>query len=354
MEDDLDAPSDGMGWEGDPFAIVGAENGVAALNGVSMLRFDATTPGGAAAGPDAELSQVVDLSPHAAQIATGRATLQTTGFFNRVDAGPDTDTEFQIDIEALNGGGSVIASSGEAIQTDGDTASWQPHVAGLLLPPATAGARVTLVASEDVVDDAAPPELDGHYADNVRARVLPPLAVANANFEDAGDHFDDDAGWEGDPFSIVGAEAGITPHGGSSMLRFDTTGVAGPGPDTAVNLAQDVDLTEYASLIAGGGASVNVAAFFNRVHVDPQTDVSFVIVLLVRDASAAVLSSIFAPFVSDANPGTWQEFQTSVALPPGSVRLTLIVVGFEDVFNDTVAPELDGHYADDVSVWVSP
>jgi len=34
------------------------------------------------------------------------------------------------------------------------------------------------------------------------------------------------------------------------------------------------------------------------------------------------------------------------------VRITL--VAFENVFNDLVAPEFDGHYVDDVTLWVAP
>jgi len=354
MEDTLDAPADAQGWNGDLFAITGAENGVAALNGASMLRFDATTPGGAAAGPDAEVSQVVDLSAYAGQIATGTTTLQTTAFFNRVDAGPNTDSMFQINIEALDGGLSVIASAGDSLLSDGDVGTWEDHIAGLLLPPATASARITLVASENVLDDAASPEFDGHYADNARAKIMPPLSPVNGDMEDTGDLPGDAAAWEGDPFSIVAAENGVTPHAGSSMLRFDTTGVGGPGSDSAANLFQDVDVTEYASLIATGNANINVRGFFNRVDVDAQTDTQFLFVILARDAGGTNLANIFAPYFTDADPGTWEQHQTTLALPVGTVAVRITLVAFENVFNDLVAPEFDGHYVDDVTLWVAP
>ena len=354
MEDTLDAPADAFGWEGDLFTIVGAENGVSALNGVSMLRFDGTTPAGAAAGPDAEVSQVVDLSAHAAQIATGTTTFQATAFFNRIDAGPNTDTAFQINVEALDAGSLVIASAGQTLNTDGDVGTWENHIAGLLLPAATASVRVTLVASEDVLDDTVAPEFDGHYADNARGKILPPLPLVNGDMEDAGDLPGDGSGWDGDPFSIVGAENGVTPTSGSSMLRFDTTGAGGPSTDTACNLAQEVDVTEYASLIATGTASVNVRGQVNRVDVDAETDTQFLFVVLAKDAGGTNLANVFAPIFTDADTGTWETLQTSLVLPVGTVSVATTLVAFEDVFDDVVAPEFDGHYLDDLEIWISP
>jgi hypothetical protein len=354
MEDDLDTPTDGLGWDGDLFSIVMAENGVSALNGTHMLRFDATTPSGAAAGPDAEVSQVIDLSAFAGQIATGTATLQTTAFFNRIDAGPNTDTEFQINVDALDGGASVIGSASQTISTDADVATWENHIAGLLLPAATASARVTLVASEDVLDDVVSPEFDGHYADNARAKMLEPLPIVNADMEDTLDTFNDATGWEGDPFTIVGAEMGVTPSGGSSMMRFDTTMPAGPSADKAVNVTQDVDVTEYASLIATGTATYNISAEVNRVDVDAETDTQFLYILSAKDAGGGGLGLVFLPFFSDANPATWETHSGSLPLPVGTVTVTTVIVSFENVFDDVVAPEFDGHYIDDLKVWVAP
>lgn len=354
METVADGPADGLDWEGDAFTIVAAENGVTPQNGAAMLRFDGTAPGGASAGPDAIVSQEVDLAAHAAEIATGHASFQATAFFNRVDAGPDTDNEFQIVLEALDGGGLVVASAGRILASDGDPAGWQDHVTGLLLPAGTARVRVSLVASENVLDDTVSPEFDGHYADNARARMLPPLVVDNGDMENAADGLGDGVGWENDLFSIVGAENGVSPHGGSSMLRFDATNGTSASTQGAANVLQTVDVSEYAKLIQTGTATINASAFFDRVDLDAQTDTQFFLVLAAQDAGGGNLDQIFTPIFTDADVGTWENHQTSLVLPAATVQVQLQLLAFENVANDSVAPEFDGHYADDVSIWITP
>lgn len=354
MEELADAPADGLDWEGDPFTIVPAENGVLPLNGASMLRFDATTPGGAAVGTEALVSQEVDLAAWGAEIATGDAIFQATSFFNRVDVGPDTDTDFQVVVEALDAGGAVLASSARLLSSDADPASWEDQIAGLRLPAGTARARVSLVANENVADDASAPELDGHYADNARARMLPLLVVANADMEDPSDLLGDGTGWEGDAFAIVGSENGIVPRGGSSMIRFDATDGLDPSPAGGANLINDVDLSEYANLVNSGTTTAHVSAFFNRVDFDAETDNQFFIIIQALDAGGANLDSIFTGILTDADPGSWESHQTSLTLPAGTITLRAQLLALENVVNDTVAPEFDGHYADDVHVWLEP
>ena len=354
MEDLTDLSNDGDRWEGDLFTLVNAENGITPQNGVGMMRFDGTTPAGAAAGIDAEVSQVIDLSAFAGQIATGDAILQATSFFNRIDAGANTDTDFQILIEALNGGGGVVASSSVLVTTDGDASGWEDGITGLLLPTSTASARITLVASENVLDDAVAPEFDGHYADNARARLLPPFVLVNADMEDGGDIPTDGSGWEGDQFTIVGAENGISPRGGSSMLRFDATD--GPNPSTlgASQLTNVVDVSEYANLINGGNVTAEVTAWFNRVDFDAETDSQFFILVRALDAGGTALDSALVGILTDANLGTWEQNQASVVLPAGTISVEARLLAFENIMNDDVAPEFDGHYADDVQLRLLP
>jgi hypothetical protein len=354
MEDALDGPADGLDWEGDLFTIVAAENAISPINGTNMLRFDGTTPSGAAAGPEAEISQVVDLGTFTTQIATSRAIFQTTAFFNRVNAGVNTDTEFQLIIEALDAASLVVGSAAQSLSTDADPATWENQVAGLLLPAATASARVTLLASEDVLDDTVAPEFDGHYADNARALLLPALVVENSDMEDAGDINTDGSGWEGDLFAIVGAENGITPNGGASMLRFDGTVAAGASSQFAAAIDQTVDVTDYASLIATGTASVHLNAFFNRVDLDAETDNLLGLLLDAQDAGGSTLSSGLMTLSSDGDVATWEPLQSSLVLPLGTTQVRIQLNAFENVFPDLVAPEFDGHYIDDVEFWLSP
>ena len=354
MEDTLDGPADGIDWEGDLFTIVTTENAITPINGSAMLRFDATTPGGAASGPDAEVSQVVDLSAFAGQIATGQAAFQATAFFNRVDAGANTDSEFQLILEALDAGALVIGSAANLLSSDADAATWENQITGLLLPATTTSARITLLASENVLDDAVAPEFDGHYVDNARALLLPSLVAQNADMEDVSDTHDDGSRWETDVFTIVGAENGITPHGGSSMLRFDVTTPTVANAEFAAAIDQVVDVTEYASLIATGTASFNMSAFFNRVDLDPETDDMFGLLLSAQDAAGTALEGIFLPLISDADVATWEPHVASLVMPSGTTQVRIQLNAIENIFNDLVSPEFDGHYVDDVEVWVSP
>jgi|GEM_PF-2896065 len=354
MENTLDLPSDGLDWEGDLFAVVSAENGIEPQAGAAMLRFDGTEPTGAGAGPDAEVFQQVDLSAFAAQIASGQAVFQATAFFNRIDAGPNTDTQFEVAIDALDGGGGVLASIDQTLSTDADPASWELELTPLLLPVGTASARVYLIATEDILDDASAPEFDGHYVDHARATVLAPLSVQNADMEDTGDVFDDGTGWETDAFSIVAAENGITPLGGGSMLRFDATMGAVAGSDPSAIASQNIALGNYRGLVSAGGATLHVSASFNRVAGDANTDTQFTIIVQAFNAGGAAVDGVLTLFYSDADPGSWESHAASLVLPATTTNINLVLAAVENVSNDVVSPEFDGHYADEVSVWIEP
>jgi hypothetical protein len=248
----------------------------------------------------------------------------------------------------------VLASIGQTLSTDADPASWELQLAPLLLPLGTASARVLLIASEDVIDDTVAPEFDGHYVDNARARVIPPLAIKNADMEDSGDVFDDGSGWETDSFSIVGAENGITPSGGSSMLRFDATMGAAAGSDTGAVASQIIDATDYFGVIAPGTATVHASALFNRVAGGAGTDTQFSIIVQQLDSSGGSSATAFSPYFTDADPGTWELHQASLVLPASTVSVKVLLVAVENVTNDVISPEFDGHYVDEFQLWIEP
>lgn len=182
----------------------------------------------------------------------------------------------------------------------------------------------------------------------------PPLGIANADMEDGSDVFDDGLAWEQDAFSIVGSENGITPEAGGSMLRFDATDGASASAQASATVSQEVDVTDYAQLIATGTATFNASAYFNRIAGDAGTDTQFSIILLALDAGGAVVGSTFSPGFTDADTGTWELHQTSVLLTLDTKSVEVLLSGVEDIENDLVAPELDGHYADSAEVWISP
>ena len=138
------------------------------------------------------------------------------------------------------------------------------------------------------------------------------------------------------------------------MLRFDATTETGPSLQFPANVDQLVDLTEYASLIAAGNASINLSAFFNRVDFDSETDSLLILVLDAQDAAGSTLAFLNANLFSDNDVGTWEAHSASLLLPTGTVQVQVRLLAWENVFNDAVAPEFDGHYVDDVELWISP
>jgi len=201
---------------------------------------------------------------------------------------------------------------------------------------------------------------DTFYADNsgvlftVWVEKIPDVpGLVNGDMEDTSDVLDDGVGWEIDDFSIVGAESGITPHGGASMLRFEATdGTA--ATSVGSNVLQVVDVSDHAGSIDLATSTFGVSGFFNRVAGDAQTDTFFVLVLRARDAADVELGNAISPYVSDGDTATWEEHSTSLALPVGTRSVQVEIVAFENVFNDAAYPEFDGHYADDVSVSFTP
>jgi hypothetical protein len=213
---------------------------------------------------------------------------------------------------------------------------------------------VLLIASEDVLDDALAPEFDGHYVDNVRARVLQPLEIENADMENGGDVFDDGSGWETDSFSIVGAENGITPSGGSSMLRFDATMGAVAGSETSAIVTQIIGVSDYLGVIASGTATVYASVSFNRVAGGAGTDTQFSIIVQALDSGGGALATTFAPYFTDADPGTWELHQASRPLPAATASVKVFLAAIENVTNDLSSPEFDGHYVDEFQLWIEP
>ena len=201
---------------------------------------------------------------------------------------------------------------------------------------------------------------DNYYSDNtgplftVWIEKIPDVpTLENADMEDVADVFDDGMGWDGDDFSIVGAENGITPIEGSSMLKFEATdGTA--ATSIGSNMIQIVDLSDHAGTIDLGASTFEVAASFNRVAGDAQTDTFFVLVIRSRDAADVEIGAVFSPYVSDGDPLTWEDHVASTLLPVGTRSVQVEVVAFENVFNDAAYPEFDGHYADDVSIALTP
>ncbi len=165
--------------------------------------------------------------------------------------------------------------------------------------------------------------------------------------------------WGGDPTAVVGAENGITPVEGSAMLRFDATQLNGAGPGVGGDVWQLVDATDLA------GKLVTLSGRVNRVDGDSLTDTEFLISIRAFAGSATefndnepnIPSSLLAVATSittDGDVNTWEFLNLEMLVPGGADYLGISVSAFENVSNDTVAPEFDGHYADGLVLNLAP
>lgn len=170
---------DGPGfWSGDQVEVVeSGHQGVSSFEGQRMLRFVQTWGDEPEKrGARSNQWQIVELSG----VETGGEKLMATlkAGFNRIDAGPDTDTVFRIEIQAFSGDSSTAEAqydsdaylSGTVLKksTDGDPQTWEELEVATSVPPETNFLLIGFFAYEDVVDD--PPneqELAGHYVDGV-------------------------------------------------------------------------------------------------------------------------------------------------------------------------------------------
>jgi len=161
--------------------------------------------------------------------------------------------------------------------------------------------------------------------------------------------------WVGDVTSARNAENGILPLEGQRMLRFEWT-------DT-VPYATQFGASQLFQLVAvSPGDLLAATASFNRVAGEAETDDAF---LLVFDFYAgdpsdypsvanSPLEKAFVELFSDSDPSTWELAVLSSVAPPGSTYAAIQVNAGENVVNDSAGIELDGHYADAVTLEINP
>lgn len=162
--------------------------------------------------------------------------------------------------------------------------------------------------------------------------------------------------WQGDAASTVPAEGGITPHGGADMLKFVSTGQQASAALVSSQMWQIVDLRAWTAAIDAGGVVVDARAWFNRVTGGPNTDRRFDLRVLAFDTTDAGVpmryqsNGALATQAASVNTtgAAWQQASLRLVLPPLTRVVLVEIYAYEDVLNDAVAPEFDGHYADDV------
>jgi hypothetical protein len=73
----------------------------------------------------------------------------------------------------------------------------------------------------------------------------------------------------------------------------------------------------------------------------------------VRGSNPTDLARQGNHFSSDNDTTTWETLSAELLLPTGTDFVGLHIAAGEDVFNDPVSPEFDGHFADAVTFSVS-
>ena len=200
--------------------------------------------------------------------------------------------------------------------------------------------------------------------------LLRSLSLANSGFENGLGTQTGLPGWfgawQGSHRQAVGEESGITPHDGGMMLKFLASGPDGPAeaPADTVTSAQWqlVDLQPVLSLVRAGEAKVDASAYFNRVAGDGNTDDLFRLSVHAMSGQplqfaggvAALRSGFERELLADADPATWESINVGGDIPSDSRYLAVGLHAVENRSDDAVAPEFDGHYADAVSLVVSP
>jgi hypothetical protein len=275
----------------------------------------------------------------------------------------------QLDV-VLAGIPAAVDADVTVIHPDGSST----HLTGsLLLTDLTPGVYTVFAASVEVAGATLEPEVDTQEVVVASGETAPAEVIyltltgnllVDPGFEE-GLHSvgtpvipDSPGFWHSDLAFLKGAENGITPPEGSAMLRCDATGPFGAGGGSiGCEVFQILDVSSYAGVIDSGTASVAAEALFNRVAGDADTDRRFTVDVYaftggpntVRAAISAQgwVARGFQNLTTDANLATWESERVVVPIPAGTRTLTLRVVAVEDVKDDAVMPEFDGHYMDD-------
>jgi len=171
--------------------------------------------------------------------------------------------------------------------------------------------------------------------------------------------------WDFDPATTVLSGPSIAPAEGSWMLQFlasaDVNVAAQTLSATASNVWQLIDMSPYSQLVRAGVARVEASAKFNRVPGDAETDTLFVLDIRAyagdpttfptqaQDWIATDLARVRESLFSDGNPATWETLTAELFLPVNTDFVAVQIAAGENVVNDAVSPEFDGHYADAVT-----
>jgi hypothetical protein len=190
--------------------------------------------------------------------------------------------------------------------------------------------------------------------------------VVNPSFEvweSTGDDLPTSYGnWSGDESTIVNASQGILPTEGDNMLQFIYALADRQGNvSVASSVIQLIDMSPWRNDIDAGKKKASAKAYYNRVHIDAETDTQFDLGLYAVSGSAsdfpALLNSgdwmlaVGATLYSDSDTTTWELLNLETLIPRNTDFLALLISTVENIHNDKVGGvEFDGHFADSISL----
>jgi hypothetical protein len=144
---------------------------------------------------------------------------------------------------------------------------------------------------------------------------------------------------------------------GTRMLRFDATGSTGSGSSDSSQATYALTIpSPWAEMIDSGRLRAHLSAHVDRVAT-VGADTEFHVVLHAYDVHPAAggqeLARVSGVLSSDALLDSWECVRTGMRVPVGTTLLYAEVAAAEDVRNDTLGSEFDGHFADEVALWFS-
>lgn len=174
-------PTDYGYWGGDYAEIVTVDNGIVPFEGSQMLQFINALPSGPSAAVGCTVWQLIDVNDFSTDISSGNAIAMLSSRFNRVIGDIETDGDFFVNIWACAGSPSTFPSLGTPLAysttinlySDDDESTWELVETTLALPVDTEYVAIALNAQENIFNDIAGVEFDGHYADAVSLTIVP-------------------------------------------------------------------------------------------------------------------------------------------------------------------------------------
>ncbi len=188
------------------------------------------------------------------------------------------------------------------------------------------------------------------------------------------------ASLQGDPAMVTAAVTQgtdtVTPRTGSNMLQFLNTYTVNKNSGINGDMYYLFDLSDWATEIATGNASVSMTAYFNTgasgMHSDSnnpfynKVDNAYFVGFSAWDSDLADfrtdarksvnphrlarLTNYYNPLISDRDESTWQELTISLDLPAATTYIAARVAAHENMYASASGADFLSSFADDISV----